>query len=214
MSSGEVLKDMVRNSINFFLSKEQVGQIGIVTLALGIVPMVLMMILAGWQLSDAELDSSLRGTINSNQKGLQSTVALYHVVRSATVRESLREITHEEKPSGGLGDFTSSDPGDYEDFFDNWGDFEDRVESVVNLDDSEYDTTASVDKYDVHVYYPDGPNFAERNEDTWQNTAGRWSVASPKSDHILLRFNLGGSVAQSYSGSTGAGTGGTYGRAP
>lgn len=200
---------MAKSKYDFF----RTGQIGIVTLAIGMVPMILMMLLAGWQLSDNELDATLQGTINKNQKGLQSVVGLYHIARFSDVRESLREMSFTDKPSWNNFDDASED--DYEEFFNEYETLNQSVETVVNLDASQYDDTPSVEKYDLHVYYPDSENFYSRNEEVWLGKAGRWYIASPKSDHIALRFNIGGNVAQTYSGGQASGsTPPTHGAAP
>lgn len=155
------------------LTEKLKGQIGIVTLAIGMVPMVLMMILAGYQLSDTELDASLTASLNSNQKGFQAQIMLNQILSTEETRENIRELPYASSRS----------------------DKEDEIESVVNT----Y-MEGNVDEWDFHVYYPEADDFYVRTSQQAMgtDTRGKATLASPEGDVIFITLNIDGSVAQAY----------------
>lgn len=167
------------------------GQIGIVTLAIGMVPMVLMMILAGYQLSDSELDASLTASLNSNQKGFQAQIMLNQILSTEDTRETIRELPYASSRS----------------------DKEDEIESVVNT----Y-MEGNVDEWDFHIYYPETDDFWVRTSQQAMgtDTRGKATLASPEGDVIFITLNIDGSVAQAYTGTTTARNNhyNTYGSVP
>lgn len=153
------------------------GQIGIVALAIGMVPMVLMMLLAGYQLSDSELDASLTASLNSNQKGFQAQIMLNQILASDNTRDKIRTLP-----------YTSSRSSQ-----------EDEIESVVN----EY-LEGNMDEYDFHVYYPESDDFYVRTsqEAMGRSTRGKATIASPEGDMIFVTLNIDGTIAQPFNSGT------------
>ena len=169
------------------------GQIGIVTLALGMVPMVLMMILAGYHLSDAELDASLTANLNSNVKGFQSQIMLNHLMDTYNdgkyIRGYIRELPYSDSRESDIDHINQT--------------LRDQLEGKV-------------EKYELRIHYPDHSNVVLENGYTSTNDKAWTSVASPSSGgDATVILEIDGWVAQTYidepSDDSSGGGGGTTG---
>ncbi len=168
------------------------GQIGIVTLAIGMVPMVLMMILAGYWLQDSQLDAGLNAKLNSNQKGFQAQIMLNQILDTNGTRSDIRQLPYADSRSDKL----------------------DEIEGVVeSYLEGNYPNQA-VEEYDFHINYPESDDVEIKTEEVWLGSDhARADVASPEGQAVYVTLNIDGEVAQAYSPG-GNSYNPSYGRVP
>lgn len=150
------------------------GQIGIVALAIGMVPMVLMMLLAGYQLSDAGLDSSLTAKLDSDQSAFQAEVILYQIMEANSTRYNIRTAPYQDE------------------------DTEEERKDEVRATAEE--VLKEVEEYDFEVHYPNGDTIEvdEGSAKLYDNKRAYTYVASPEGDPITVQLEIEGTVAQVY----------------
>ncbi len=168
------------NIITRKMSERLQGQIGIAALAVGMVPMILMMLLAGYWLQDSQLDAGLNAELNKNQKGFQAQIMLNQILESNLTRSEIRELPYADSRS----------------------DKEDEIRTVVRR----YMPIGGDNfEYDFHINYPDHDDYNVSSSQVWMGSDhARANIASPEGDTVYVTLNIDGSVAQAYepSGST------------
>lgn len=156
--------------------KEFAGQIGIVALALGMVPMILLMLLAGQQLSGSELQASLTAKLDSDQKGFQAQVMLYQILESNSTRSHITEYPYADD---GDFDLTQSEKRQK---------IEDAVKNVLD---------GKVEEYDFKIRYPDDENINVSNAQVIMGVEDRADFTLPSPDGtIFVDLNIDGEVSR------------------
>lgn len=152
------------------------GQIGIVALAIGMVPMILIMLLAGYQLNGADLEASLNAKLDSDQKGFQAQVILYQIIESNSTREHIIEYPYAH--NGGF-DLNQSEKRE-------------KIEETVNelLE-------GKVEEYDFKIRYPNHENLNMSNSQVIMGAQDRGTFTLPSPDGtIFVDLNIDGTVSR------------------
>lgn len=152
------------------------GQIGIAALAIGMVPMVLIMLLAGQQLNGAELEASLTAKLDSDQKGFQAQVILYQILESNSTRRHIIEYPY----------------ADNDDFDLNQSEKRDKIEETVNEV-----LEGKVEEYDFKIRYPNHENLNISNSQVIMGVQDRGSFTLPSPEGtIFVDLNIEGTVSR------------------